>query len=103
MLITIFCLKDYPYIQQTPHLSRYLNLICRQRVYVNGEYSNEGIIRGGILQGYILGPLLFCIFISDRPLHIISNIVNCDMFADDTSLNNLIKMETLFKRNYREA
>ena len=74
-----------------------------QSVYVNGEYSNEGIIRGGIPQGYILGPLLFCIFISELPLHITSNKVNCDMFVDDTSLNNLIKMETLFKRNYREA
>ena len=58
-----------------------------QSVYVNGEYSNEGIIHCGIPQGSILGPLLFCIFINDPPLHITSNKVNCDMFADDTSLN----------------
>ena len=37
------------------------------------------------------------------PLHITSNKVNCDIFADDTSLSNLIKIQTLFKMNYREA
>ena len=62
-----------------------------QSVYVNGEYSNEGIVRCGIPQGSILGPLLFSVFISDFPLHITSNKVNCDMFADDTSLNTSYK------------
>ena len=54
---------------------------------MNGEYSTEGIIWYGIPQGSILGPLLFCIFINDLPLHITSDAVNCEMFADDTSLN----------------
>ena len=58
-----------------------------QSVYVNGEYSNEGIVRCGIPQGSILGPLVFSIYINDLPLHITSNKVNCDMLADDTSLN----------------
>ena len=58
-----------------------------QSVYVKGEYSNEGIVRCGIPQGSILGPLLFSIFISDLSLHITRNKVNYDMFADDTSLN----------------
>ena len=48
--------------------------------------NTEGIIRYGIPQGYILGPHLFCIFITDLPLHITSDAVNCEMFADDTSL-----------------
>ena len=35
-LIIIFYLRNYPYIQQTPHLSRYLELRS-QSVYVNGD------------------------------------------------------------------
>ena len=58
-----------------------------QSAYVNGEYSNEGSIRCGIPQGSISGPLLVCIFIIDLPLHITSNRVNYDMFADESSLN----------------
>ena len=68
-------------------LFKYYLELRSQSVYVNGEYSNEGIVRCGIPQGYILGPLLFSIFINDHRLHITSNKVNCDMFADDISLN----------------
>ena len=63
-----------------------LSLSLSNEEYSN-EYSNEGIVRCGIPQGSILGPLLFSFFINDLPLHITSNKVNCDMFADDTSLN----------------
>ena len=73
-----------------------------QSVYVNGKYSNEGIVRCGIPQRSILGPLLFLIFINGLPLHITRNKVNCDMFADDTLLNTSDK-KTLFKMNCREA
>ncbi len=55
-----------------------------QSVYVNTEYSNEGIVRCRIPQGSILGPLLFLICISDLPLHITSNKDNSDILADDT-------------------
>ncbi len=78
-----------------------------QSVYVNGEYSNEGIVRCGIPQGSILGPLLFSIFINDLPLHITSNKVNCDMFADDTSLNTSDKdtdtVQNELQRSINEA
>ena len=76
------------YTANSPFISlfkSYLELRS-QSVYVNGE-SNEGIVRCGIPQGSILGPILFLIVINDFPLHITSNKVNCDMCADDTSLN----------------
>ena len=38
-------------------------------------------------QGYVLGPLLFCIFIKDLPLHISNNKVSNDLFADDSFLH----------------
>ena len=35
----------------------------------------------------MLGPLLFCLFISDLPLHVTSDMVKCEMFEDDTTLD----------------
>ena len=38
-------------------------------------------------QGSILGPLLLCIFINDLPLCLTHASVECDLFADDGTLN----------------
>ena len=37
-------------------------------------------------RGLCLVLFFFCLFINDLPLHITSNIVSCEMFADDTTL-----------------
>ena len=34
----------------------------------------------------MLGPLLFSLFINDLPLHVSSDMFNCEMFANETTL-----------------
>ena len=55
----------------------------RQRVVINGGSSDWPLIRAGVLQGSILGPLLFLIYINDIVKDIGSAL---RLFADDTSL-----------------
>ena len=58
-----------------------------QRVFLHGSYSSEGSVQFGVLQGSVLGPILFSIFINDLPLHVTNISVACDMLADDTTLH----------------
>ena len=58
----------------------------KQKVFVAGHYSPEGSVKVEVPQGSVLGPLLFRIYINDLPLSISSTEVDCDMFADDSSL-----------------
>ena len=66
---------------------RWLQNYLAQRSQIacfEGELSQEENITYGVLQGSILGPLLFLIHINDVPLHV----ENCKtiMYADDTVL-----------------
>lgn len=59
----------------------------KQYVHVGGSSSKQGNITCGVPQGSILGPLLFCLFINDLPIHIKNQNTLCELFADDSSIH----------------
>ena len=60
------------------------NLHARyQRVVLNGQTSAWELVKSGVPQGSVLGPLMFLIYINDLQDNIQST---CKIFADDTSL-----------------
>ena len=59
-----------------------------QRVILNGQTSSWRPVIAGVLQGSILGPLLFLVFINDLPNEFKSSV---KLFADDTSLFTIVK------------
>ena len=55
-----------------------------QVVEVNGKISEKGLIKHGVPQGSILGPLLFLLYIND--ISNSSEILKFFLFADDTTV-----------------
>jgi hypothetical protein len=78
------------YLQNRKSLSFFKSYLDSrtQNVFSNGSFSSTGLIKCGVPQGSVLGPLLFCIFINDLPLSVLDQNVSCDLFADDTSLHS---------------
>ena len=69
-----------------PLLKTFLNN-RHQRVVLNGKSSIWSPITAGVLQGSVLGPLLFLIYINDLVDNISSE---AKLFADDTSLFTVV-------------
>ena len=75
----------------------------KQYVYVHGTLSSHGILKSGVPQGSVLGPLLFCLYINDLPIHITCLEVICDMFADDTTLHTEGKDKNKIETNLQTS
>lgn len=60
----------------------------KQRVVVDGVYSDWTPVISGVPQGSVLGPLLFLVFINDMPEVVDAVLL---MFADDTKIMKIIK------------
>jgi len=63
----------------------------KQRVCIKGRWSNWISVWSGVLQGSVLGPLLFLIFINDLDKDISSNMLK---FADDTKIFKEVRNST---------
>ena len=50
-------------------------------------------VRQGVLQGSILGPFLFLLFVNDMPLHLYNSTI--DIYADDTTLSSRANLENI--------
>ena len=60
----------------------------KQRVVLNGSYSDYSSVQSGVPQGSVRGPLLFLIYINGLESNIKSNV---KFFADDTMLFSIVK------------
>lgn len=71
-------------------LASYLN-DRHQSVLANGKRSQYQVLKHGVPQGSILGPLLFIIYVNDLPDYIRDGCSESFMFADDLAVNTIHK------------
>ena len=88
--ILINKLKHYGLSNQA--LKLFQNYLSDRVQYVefNGSVSDKQNITTGVLQGLVLGPLLFLLYVNDLPK--VSKLFDTIIFADDTTLHSRLKI-----------
>ena len=76
-------LKAYGFSQSALDLVSSYLLGRKQRVKLQGTFSSYSIVKAGVPQGSLLGPLLFNIFIND--LNFCAPSISLRLYADDTT------------------
>ena len=93
------------YLQNEASVSYFLSYLSerKQSVYLNGSFSISKIIKHGVPQGSILGPVLFCLYINDLPLCLTQHNAVIDLFADDSTLHTYDKNCTTIQRTLQKS
>ena len=74
----------------------------QQAVLVNGESSRPTVVRSGVPQGSVLGPLLFLLYINDVTKLVLSKTSRLVLYADDMLLYKPISSQSSYVEIQRD-